>query len=121
MARSARLLASGSALAGLAVGYSVDYGPHEGGIPAAPRHPSVSRASPLEQANPAYRYGWESHDRPEFHDKTYDHIRPELQKGWTGSGDFADFEPYIKHAWERRAVVMQDGTEAERPVRSGGQ
>jgi len=97
-------------LAGAAAGYAIDYHGYE---PEFREHHASDHAGPRhtwEEASPAYRYGWESHDRPEFHDKTYDHIRPELHKGWTGSGDFADFEPYVKHAWQRRRTLAQDGS-----------
>ncbi|WP_435011332.1 hypothetical protein P12x_002639 [Tundrisphaera lichenicola] len=100
-------------LAGAAVGYSVDYEHHEQEFLDYHKSDPARASQPWERANPAYRYGWESHDRPEFRDKTYDHVQPDLQKGWTGSGDFADYEPYVKHAWERRAAVMQDGSKAQ--------
>jgi hypothetical protein len=97
-------------LAGAAVSYAVDYDSHEPQFREHhDSHPDRAR-HPWEQASPAYRYGWESHDRPEFHDKTYDHIRTELHQGWTGSGDFADYEPYVKHAWEHRTTLKQGGS-----------
>jgi len=100
-------------LGGAAAGYAIDYDGqesefrrHHGSDPTHARHT-------WEEASPAYRYGWESHDRPEFRDKTYDHIRTDLHKGWTGSGDFADYEPYVKHAWQRRSALSQGGSFAQ--------
>jgi hypothetical protein len=97
-------------LAGAAVGYALDYQGYE---PKFREHHASDHARARhtwEEASPAYRYGWEVHDRPEFRDKTYDHIRTELHEGWTGSGDFADYEPYVRHAWERRRALTQDGS-----------
>jgi hypothetical protein len=97
-------------LAGAAAGFAVDYDSHESEFRTYHESDPANARHPWDQASPAYRYGWESHDRPEFHDKTYDHIRTELHKGWTGSGDFADYEPYVKHAWQRRAESRQAGS-----------
>jgi len=100
-------------LAGAAAGYAVDYHGHE---PTLRDYHAANHAHARhtwEEAAPAYRYGWEAHDRPEFHDKTYDHIRTELHKGWTGSGDFADYEPYVKHAWDRRSALSRGGSFAQ--------
>ncbi len=100
----------GGTLVGAGVGYWVDYNPHEDEFrrhheadPARARHP-------FEQASPAYRYGWESRQRPEFRDKTYAQARQELHKGWTGSGDFADYEGYVEHAWDRVAASHEAGS-----------
>jgi len=98
-------------LAGAAIGYGIDYDnvepefrKHHESDPDHLRHP-------WEHATRAYRYGWESHARPEFQGKEYQHVRADLQKGWTGSGDFADYEPYVKHSWDRRNEArMQDGS-----------
>jgi len=94
-------------VAGGALGYMADYDSHE---PKFREHhesdPSRAR-HPFDEASPAYRYGWESHDNPELRDKTYDKIRPELHKGWTGSRDFVDYEDYVKHGWERRAASIE--------------
>ena len=72
--------------------------------------PELAARHSWDQAAPAYRYGFESFDKPEYHDATYDKIRPELHKGWTGSSDFADYEDYIKHGWERRAASKEAGS-----------
>ncbi len=106
------MLAGGVAgtLVGAGVGYWADYDPHE---PEFRQHhesdPARSRHT-FDQASPAYRYGWESRQRPEFRDKTYDQVRPELHKGWTGSSDFADYESYVKHAWDRMEASHQAGS-----------
>jgi hypothetical protein len=97
-------------LIGAAAGYAIDYESHE---PEFREHHNTAHpqgAHPFDQASPAYRYGWESHDHPEFHDQTYDKIRPALHQGWTGSSDFADYEDYVKHGWERRAASKAAGS-----------
>jgi hypothetical protein len=55
-----------------------------------------------EDMSPAYRYGWESFDRPEYHGKAWSQVESDLEKGWTG-GRWSTFEPHIRHAWEHRA------------------
>jgi len=57
---------------------------------------------PWEHARPAYRYGWDAHDKAEFQGKSWSEAVPELTKGWQGPGTFAEYEPYIKEGWERR-------------------
>jgi len=65
---------------------------------------------------PAYRYGWESHERPEYHGKTWKQVSSDLKKGWTG-GEWSDYEPHVKAAWERRAShKVEAGGEAVVPV-----
>jgi len=103
-------------LAGAAIGYAVDYGAFEKDIRQHHESDPAQARHTWDEANPAYRYGWAMYDRPEFRDKTYDQARPELHKGWTGSGDFADYEPYVKHAWNRRVTIMQDGTRIPAPA-----
>ena len=56
-----------------------------------------------DQAAPAYRYGWEGHDRPEHRGKSWEEARAGLEEGWAGPGPYPEVEPYVKHAWERRA------------------
>ena len=98
-------------LVGAAAGFAIDYDSHE---PEFRQYHETTKAPAgrhtFDQASPAYRYGWESYDNPEFRDHTYDKIRPELHKGWTGSSDFADYEDYIKHGWERRAASAEAGS-----------
>lgn len=105
----------GTLLGGVA-GYAVDYESHE---PVFREHHATFRpqAEPqtepphsFEEASPAYRYGWESREKPEFQDHTYDKARPALHQGWTGSSDFADYEDYVKHGWERRAASIAAGS-----------
>jgi hypothetical protein len=96
------------AMAGFGINY--DYGSHEPDF--RQRHETIhpQGGHTFEQASPAYRYGWESRDKPEFQDHTYDKARQALHEGWTGSSDFADYEDYIKHGWERRAASMAAGS-----------
>jgi len=57
---------------------------------------------PWEHARPAYRFGWDAHDRPETEGKSWSEVRPELEQAWQGPGSFTEYEPYIKEGWERR-------------------
>jgi len=89
-------------LGGAAGGYAGTYDTHE---PAFREHHASGPARhPFEQASPAYRYGWESHGRQEYQGQSYDQARSDLHKGWAGQGDYSEFEPYVKDAWERRAA-----------------
>jgi uncharacterized protein YcfJ len=107
-------LAVGAGIGGFVgsiAGGVIDYEAHE---PEIRKHhesnPAFVARHPWEHAAPAYRYGWEIHDNPAFQGKTYDKIRPELHKGWTGSSDFVDYEDYVKHGWERRAASKEAGS-----------
>ena len=55
-----------------------------------------------EDMSPAYRYGWESFDRPEYRGKAWSQVHSDLRKGWTGGG-WSTYEPHIRSAWEHRA------------------
>jgi Heat induced stress protein YflT len=58
--------------------------------------------STWEQAAPAYRYGWESYDRPEYRGRAWDEVRPELERGWREPAAWSQYEPMIRRGWERR-------------------
>jgi hypothetical protein len=90
-------------LAGSATGYAIDFDAQEPEFRKQHESDPANARHPFEQAAPAYRYGWESHDRPEYQGKAYDQVRPDLQSAWTGQGDYAAFEPYVKTAWQQRA------------------
>jgi hypothetical protein len=90
-------------MVGTVAGGAATYGEDE---PELRRHyeSSATQGSrPWEDISPAYRYGWESHDRPEYRGKAWDQVRSDLQKGWTGGGNWSDDEPHVKTAWEHRA------------------
>jgi hypothetical protein len=87
----------GMTAGGTAVALAVDYVEHEFRL----RHES-SEPYRWEEMSPAYRYGWESHDRPEYSGKTWSQVESDLRKGWTG-GQWSTYEPHIRHAWEYRA------------------
>jgi len=57
-----------------------------------------------DQANPAYRYGFESYSEGQ----TWDKARTQLQSGWKGQGRFADYEPMIRSGYERRSQYRAD-------------
>jgi hypothetical protein len=62
-----------------------------------------------EQAAGAYRYGWESRDRPEFRSRTWDESHPELQRGWTGPGTWHETQPLVRRGWELRTTHQAQG------------
>jgi stress response protein YsnF/uncharacterized membrane protein len=70
-----------------------------------------------EQAGPAYRYGFESFGKPEYHGRGWDEVRSDLKSHWRNRGHFDDLEPMVRSAWEHRAQRMLDsGREAVVPV-----
>ena len=69
------------------------------------------------EVSPAYRYGFENYDRPEYQGKSYAQVSADLKKRWTGGGTYASYEPYVKNAWERRArYQVESGGETVVPV-----
>jgi len=105
------------AITGSAAGAAIDYEAHE------PEFRSEFESSPLAASHkwddvaPAYRYGWEHYDRPEYSGKSWSQVHTDLKKGWTGGGKWSDFEPHVKSAWERRAAFKgQSSGEAVVPV-----
>lgn len=78
--------------------------------------PTSARGSQQwDDLSPAYRYGWEAHDRPEYQGKAWSQVNSDLEKGWTGEGQWTDFEPHVRSAWERRAIRNQTPTEPAIP------
>ncbi len=55
-----------------------------------------------DQARPAYEYGWTSY-RPEYQGRSWNDVRSDYERNWKGQGRFADYEPMIRTAYERRA------------------
>lgn len=56
-----------------------------------------------DQASGAYQYGWDRCARPEYQGRSWDDARADLQKDWTGSGSWSEWEPMARTAWERRS------------------
>jgi hypothetical protein len=55
---------------------------------------------------PAYRYGWESHNR--FRGRNFDEVEPELERGWAehrskSTLDWNKAKPATRDAWDRMA------------------
>jgi uncharacterized protein (TIGR02271 family) len=70
-----------------------------------------------EKASPAYRYGWESYQKPEYEGKSWEDVSSHLAEDWSGKGKWAEAEPYIREAWETRAQrSINSGGEAVVPV-----
>lgn len=75
-------------------------------------------ASPLreratwEEVAPAYQYGWESYDRGDYPDRSWNKVSSHLKSGWSGTHSWKDIEPAVRTAWERRA---------QRSIDAGGQ
>jgi uncharacterized protein YcfJ len=66
-----------------------------------------------ESISPAYQYGWESRDRAEYQGKSWDQVHSDLEKGWTGGGQWADHAPHARIAWERRAQHLEPSPAAD--------
>jgi phage tail tape-measure protein len=90
---------------GAMIGYAIDYESYEDLFRQRhiAAHPQGEHT--FEEASPAYRYGWESQDKPEFRDQTYEKARETLRQGWTDPSRFADYDIYIQQGWEHRAAV----------------
>ena len=105
------------ALAGSAAGGAIDYASHEPELRRDYESSSKKGSHKWEEVSPAYRYGWETYDKPEYRGKSWGEVSTHLQKGWTGGGKYGDYEPYIKNAWDRRAGHdLRAGGEAVVPV-----
>ena len=66
--------------------------------------PYVTEGAAREDFAPAYRYGWESHER--YPDKTFDDVELELERDWEQErGEsrlpWQDAKPASRDAWER--------------------
>ena len=75
-----------------------------------------NRLHPWETVAPSYRYGWESHDRPELQGKSWDQVRTDLEKGWTHPEPWSDHEHHVRRAWERRAQAQGQDTDVVETV-----
>lgn len=91
------------AVSGLAVGGAIDYESCEPELRREYESSSDASTRPWDEVAPAYRYGWEHYDRPEYRGKSWSQVNTDLKMGWTGGGKWADYEPHIRRAWERRA------------------
>ena len=111
------------AVTGSAAGGAAGYEAHEPELRREYESSSKSKkgatttAHSWDEVSPAYKYAWESYDRPEYQGKSYADVSTHLKKGWTGSGSYSDYEPHIKGAWEKRASqTLAAGDEAVLPV-----
>ncbi len=70
-----------------------------------------------DQASAAYRYGWESHDKPEYKGRSWDEVHTHLKQNWPGKGDWSQYETFVRSAWDRRArQQLEQGGQAVVPV-----
>ncbi len=66
--------------------------------------PYVTKDASREDFAPAYRYGWESHDR--YPDKSFDDVEVDLERDWEQKKGasrlpWADAKPASRDAWNR--------------------
>jgi hypothetical protein len=66
--------------------------------------PYVTEGASREDFAPAYRYGWESHDR--YPDKSFDDVEADLERDWEQKKGasrlrWADAKPASRDAWDR--------------------
>jgi uncharacterized protein (TIGR02271 family) len=64
-----------------------------------------------ESARPAYQLGYLAGMNPDYADRRFDEVEPDLQRGWSGSrqGDWSDVRDYARSAYERgqeRRIVL---------------
>ena len=99
------------AVTGAAAGGAIGYESHEADFRKDFEANATDKTHTWAAASPAYRYGFESYGKPEYEGKSYSEVSSHLKKGWTGKGDYAAHEPYIRTAYDRRAG-LQEGTGA---------
>lgn len=74
-------------------------------------------SSSWDDASTAYRHGWESHTRPEHKGRSWDEVKPHVEKNWAGKAPFKDYEPLARSGWEKRAACkVESGGQAVVPV-----
>ncbi len=93
------------AVAGAAAGGAAGYATHEAEFRKEFEASGSTRSHTWENASPAYQYGYESFDKPDYQGKSYSEVSSHLKKGWTGRGEYSAFEPYVKQAYDRRAAL----------------
>ena len=67
-----------------------------------------------EDYGPAYRYGWESASRPEYHGRRFDDVESDLSRGWsnargTARGEWNEMRHATRDAFERVQNRMSPG------------
>jgi hypothetical protein len=92
------------AAAGGAAGVALDYGDVEPAFYDEWQRDPIRESVPWEHAGPAYRHGWEGHDRPELRGRTWDEAHPDLRQHWKGA-PWTTIEPLVRSAWNRRASL----------------
>lgn len=93
------------AVVGSAAGGAAGYAAHEDEFRTDFEGSEHAKSHTWESASPAYRYGFESYGRSEYQGKSYDQVHSDLRKGWTGSGKYESFEPYVQRGYERGAQL----------------
>lgn len=103
------------AVAGAAGGAAIDYESHKDDFYSDWDAQGYRETTSWKQAEPAYRYGWESYDSGSQAD--WDSARSSLSKKWSGKGDWATYEPMVQRGWLARAQAQVDrGAEAVVPI-----
>lgn len=70
-----------------------------------------------DDASAAYQSGWDVHSKAEYKGRSWDEVRPHLEKGWKGKTSWSAFEPLARTGWERRAAcAVERGGEAVVPI-----
>ncbi len=92
------------AVTGSAAGGAIGYASHEADFRKDFESSGTSKSHTWETVSPAYQYGYDSFDHPEYQGKSYSQVSSHLKKGWSGQGEYSAFEPYVKKAYEHRAT-----------------
>jgi hypothetical protein len=104
------------AVSGSAAGAAIDYESHEPEFRREFESSPDATSRKWEEVSPAYRYGWEYHDRAEYRGKSWGQVSSDLQKSWTG-GQWSDYKPHVRSGWERRAThIGRAGGETDEPL-----
>jgi hypothetical protein len=64
--------------------------------------PYVRPATPYEEYEPAYRYGWESAGRAEYRGRHFEEIEPQLAQNWVSARGPS------RHAWDEAKEATRD-------------
>lgn len=83
------------------------------------RRVEVRRGLEFDDSEPAYRYGWESANLPEYRGRRFDEAESDLERGWTAqdgaSCEWPAARDAARRAWER--VRREESA----PPRQGGE
>ena len=63
------------------------------------KQPYYKQGDKYDKFLPAYRYGWEAASRPEYRERDFEQVEPELRKTWEGNWD--EVRPVVRDSFMR--------------------